>query len=173
MLIDSSLWLTSLTIAGLLIISAFFSGSETALTGASKAKLTALKAKGSKMAARALSLKENGESLLGALLLGNNLVNILATSLATSLLTTLFQDNGVIVATFTMTFLILVFAEIMPKTYAITNPEGVSIKVAGLVKFFVVAFTPFIKAIRFFVRFTFNVLGSSLMIILKRWQQKK
>ena len=85
MLIDTNFWLTSLSIAGLLVISAFFSGSETALTGASKAKLTALKAKGSKMASRALSLKENGESLLGALLLGNNLVNILATSLATSL----------------------------------------------------------------------------------------
>ena len=69
------------------------------------------------MATRALALKENGESLLGALLLGNNLVNILATSLATSLFTSLFQDSGVIIATFTMTFLILVFAEIMPKTY--------------------------------------------------------
>tara|TARA_X000001036_G_scaffold292256_1_gene271580 strand:- start:66 stop:1055 length:990 start_codon:yes stop_codon:yes gene_type:complete len=58
-----------------------------------------------------------------------------------------------------MTFLILVFAEIMPKTYAITNPEGVSIRVAGLVRFFVLAFTPFIRAIRFFVRFIFNVFG--------------
>ena len=151
MLIDTNFWLVSISIAGLLIISAFFSGSETALTGASKAKLTALKARGSKMATRALALKENGESLLGALLLGNNLVNILATSLATSLFTSLFQENGVIIATFTMTFLILVFAEIMPKTYAITNPEGVSIRVAGLVRFFVFAFTPFIKAIRFFV----------------------
>ena len=62
MLIDSSFWLTLLSIAGLLIISAFFSGSETALTGASKAKLTALKARGSKMATRALALKENGAS---------------------------------------------------------------------------------------------------------------
>ena len=159
MLIDSGFWLISLSIVGLLIVSAFFSGSETALTGASKAKLTALKAKGSKMATRALALKENGESLLGALLLGNNLVNILATSLATSLMTALFQDNGVIVATFTMTFLILVFAEIMPKTYAITNPESVSIKVAGLVRFFVFVFTPFIKAVRFFVRFIFHIFG--------------
>ena len=99
MLIESSFWFTSLSIVALLIISAFFSGSETALTGASKAKLTALKARGSKMATRALALKENGESLLGALLLGNNLVNILATSLATSVFTALFQDNGIIVAT--------------------------------------------------------------------------
>ena len=60
MLIDTNFWLVSISIAGLLIISAFFSGSETALTGASKAKLTALKAKGSKMATRALALKENG-----------------------------------------------------------------------------------------------------------------
>ena len=149
MLIESSFWLTSLSIIGLLIISAFFSGSETALTGASKAKLTALKARGSKMAKRALDLKENGESLLGALLLGNNLVNILATSLATSVFTVLFQDNGVIIATFTMTFLILVFAEIMPKTYAITNPEVVSIRVAGLVRFFVLAFTPLLGQLDF------------------------
>ena len=69
MLIESSFWLSSLSIVGLLIISAFFSGSETALTGASKAKLTALKARGSKMATRALALKESSESLLGALLL--------------------------------------------------------------------------------------------------------
>ena len=64
-------------------------------------------------------------------------------------MTALFQDNGVLVATFTMTFLILVFAEIMPKTYAITNPESVSIKVAGLVKFFVFVFTPLLKQLDF------------------------
>ena len=127
----------------------FFSGSETALTGASKAKLTALKAKGSKMASRALALKENGESLLGALLLGNNLVNILATSSSNFVNDSSFQDNGVIVATFTMTFLILVFAEIMPKTYAITNPESVSIKVAGLVKFLYLSLPPSLKQLDF------------------------
>ncbi|MDC3067749.1 HlyC/CorC family transporter [Paracoccaceae bacterium] len=159
MVIDSSFLVTSLSIVGLLVLSAFFSGSETALTGASKAKLTGLKGKGSKMAERALELKENNGSLLGALLLGNNLVNILATSLATSILTTTFKESGVLIATFVMTLLILIFAEIMPKTYAITNPEGVSIKVAAPVKFFVLAFTPFVKAIRLFVRITFNIFG--------------
>jgi len=153
-----SLWLSFSSIFGLLILSAFFSGSETALTGASKAKLTGLKERGSKKAHNALKLKDNNESLLGALLLGNNLVNILATSLATSLLTAIFNDSGVFIATILMTSLILIFAEIMPKTYAITNPESVSLKVASLVRFFVFAFTPFIKAIRFIVTVIFTIL---------------
>ncbi len=157
MTFNISLLLSFTPILGLLILSAFFSGSETALTGASKAKLTGLKEKGSKKAANALKLKENNENLLGALLLGNNLVNILATSLATSLLTGIYEESGVFIATIVMTSLILIFAEIIPKTYAITNPEVVSLRVANLVRYFVFSFTPLVRAIRFLVKIIFSI----------------
>ncbi len=157
MTFNISLLLSFTPILGLLILSAFFSGSETALTGASKAKLTGLKEKGSKKALNALKLKENNENLLGALLLGNNLVNILATSLATSLLTGIYKDSGVFIATIIMTALILIFAEIIPKTYAITNPEEVSLRVANPVRYFVLSFTPFVRAIRFLVKIIFSI----------------
>ena len=157
MTFNISLLLSFTPILGLLILSAFFSGSETALTGASKAKLTGLKEKGSKKAHNALKLKENNENLLGALLLGNNLVNILATSLATSILTGIYAESGVFIATLVMTSLILIFAEIIPKTYAITNPEAVSLSVANTVRYFVFCFTPFVRAIRFLVKIIFSI----------------
>ncbi len=157
MTFNISLLLSFTPILGLLILSAFFSGSETALTGASKAKLTGLKEKGSKKAHNALKLKENNENLLGALLLGNNLVNILATSLATSILTGIYAESGVFIATLVMTSLILIFAEIIPKTYAITHPEAVSLNVANTVRYFVFSFTPFVRAIRFLVKIIFSI----------------
>ena len=84
-IMDLSAWLTIVGIFALLGISAFFSGSETALTAASRGKLHSLADRGSSGAERALRLTENSERLIGSVLLGNNLVNILAASLATSL----------------------------------------------------------------------------------------
>ena len=117
---DAAIWLPALAILFLLFVSAFFSGSETALTAANRAKLHGMEGEGS---ARALHLKEDSERLIGGILLGNNLANILATSLATALFTTLLGENGVAAATLIMTALVLIFAEVLPKTYAIINPE--------------------------------------------------
>ncbi len=150
--LDMNLWFTLFSIFILLIISAFFSGSETALTGASKAILRTMTDKGSKGAKKALSLKEENEKLIGSLLLGNNLINILAASLATSFLTKQFKEGGVAIATLVMTLLILIFSEVLPKTYAITNPEKSASKVAPLVNFFVIFFAPIVTAIRSLVR---------------------
>ena len=122
-IMDLSAWLTIVGIFALLGISAFFSGSETALTAASRGKLHSLADRGSSGASRALRLTENSERLIGAVLLGNNPVNILAASLATSLFMRLFGENGVALATLVMTFLVLVFAEVLPKTYAILQSE--------------------------------------------------
>ena len=127
---DTAFWLTCAGIMGLLVLSAFFSGSETALTAASRGKLRAQADKGSKAAQRALGITEDSEKLIGSVLLGNNLVNILATSLATALFTRVFGDSGVALATLVMTALVLIFAEVLPKTYAITNSE----KAAALVR---------------------------------------
>ena len=133
--LDLSLWITAASIFGLLIVSAFFSGSETALTGASKAILRNMTDKGSKGAKKALQLREDNEKLIGSLLLGNNLINILAAALATNFLTQYFDEGGVVIATIIMTLLILIFSEVLPKTYAITNPETTASKIAHLVNF--------------------------------------
>jgi Mg2+/Co2+ transporter CorB len=102
-LFDTAFWITAAAILILLMFSGFFSGSETALTAASRGKLRTLADQKSRGAEMALKLKEDNERLIGGILLGNNLANILATSLATALLTRLFGDSGVALATLAMT----------------------------------------------------------------------
>ena len=156
---DLALWGSIAAIVALLLLSAFFSGSETALTAASRAKLHAMADKGSRGAAIALRLIEDRERLIGAVLLGNNLVNILATSLATSLLTLLFGSSGVALATLLMTLLVLVFAEVMPKTYAITNAEKAATRVSPLINTVVILLSPLVAVVRVLVRFFLRLLG--------------
>ena len=122
-MLDAAFWTTAGAILFLLVLSGFFSGSETALTAASRGKLRSNADKGNKGAQKAFDVTEDREKLIGSVLLGNNLVNILATSLATAMFTRVFGDNGVALATLVMTVLVLIFAEVLPKTYAITNPE--------------------------------------------------
>lgn len=156
---DTAFWITSGAIVALLILSGFFSGSETALTAASRGKLRTQADKGSRGAARALAVTEDNERLIGAVLLGNNLVNILAASLATALFTRLFGDSGVALATLVMTLLVLVFAEVLPKTYAITNPERASALVAPVISLVISLLSPIIMAVRAFVRAVLRVFG--------------
>jgi Mg2+/Co2+ transporter CorB len=157
--IDTALWLTAAAIIALLVLSGFFSGSETALTASSRAKLRAQADKGSKGAQLALTLTEDGERLIGSVLLGNNLVNILAASLATALFTRLFGDSGVALATLVMTLLVLIFAEVLPKTYAITNPETAAARVAAPIKLIVLVFSPVVAAVRMLVRGILALFG--------------
>ena len=131
---DLAFWTTIVAILFLLVLSAFFSGSETALTAASRGKLHAQADKGNRGAKRALQITEDNERLIGSVLLGNNLVNILATSLATALFTSLFGESGVALATLVMTLLVLIFAEVLPKTYAITQPENAAAGVSGAIR---------------------------------------
>ncbi len=156
---DTSFWMTSAAIFVLLLLSGFFSGSETALTAASRAKLQALADKGVRGARRAIRLTRDSERLIGAVLLGNNLVNILAASLATALFTRLFGESGVALATLVMTFMVLVFAEVLPKTYAITNPESAAIRVSPLILPVVRLFSPVVTLIRAFVRLLLRLFG--------------
>ena len=154
-----TVWGTMAAIVILLLLSAFFSGSETALTAASRAKLNGLAEKGSKGAQRALNLTDDNERLIGAVLLGNNLVNILAASLATSLFTLLFGNSGVALATLVMTLLVLIFAEVMPKTYAITNPESAALRVSPIIAIVVRVLSPMVNTVRILVRFFLRMLG--------------
>ena len=158
-MVTDAIWITSGAILLLLVMSAFFSGSETALTAASRGKLRSQADKGSRPAARALRLTEDSERLIGSVLLGNNLVNILATSLATALFTTAFGESGVVIATLAMTLLVLIFAEVLPKTYAITNAERAAAAVSGPISLVVTVFAPVVSAVRLLVRTVLRVFG--------------
>jgi len=156
---DPSFWWTCIGIAALLGLSGFFSGSETALTAINRATMHHLAAKGSKGARVALDLTEDNERLIGSILLGNNLVNILAASLATSLFTTAFGESGVAWATLVMTLLVLVFAEVTPKTYAITYPERAAVRVAPVLQVLVRLFAPVVNGVRLVVRLALAMVG--------------
>ena len=156
---DAALWGTTATILLLLVMSGFFSGSETALTTASRGKLHAKSEEGSKGAEKALSLREDSERLIGGILLGNNLVNILAASLATQLFTRLFGDSGVAIATLVMTLLVLVFAEVLPKTYAILNAEKAATLVSRPIGAVVSVLAPIVAAVNFIVSGVLHLLG--------------
>ncbi len=157
--LDSSFWLTAAAILGLLVVSAFFSGSETALTASSRGKLRAQADKGSAGARIALEVTEDNERMIGALLLGNNVVNILAASLATALLTRTFGDSGVALATFVMTLLVLIFGEVLPKTYAITYAEPAASRVAPIIRIVIRVFSPIVSVVRVLVRGMLWVFG--------------
>lgn len=156
---DSAFWMTAGAIMLLLVLSGFFSGSETALTAASRGKLRTQADKGSKGAQRALDITEDNERLIGSVLLGNNLVNILATSLATALFTRAFGESGVALATLVMTMLVLIFAEVLPKTYAITNAETAASRVSPIIAVVVKVFAPIVSAVRFLVRIVLRLVG--------------
>ena len=155
----STLWATAIGVVCLLVLSAFFSGSETALTGASRARLRRRADDGARSAKLALKLTDDSESLIGAILLGNNLVNILATSLATSLLLGVFGESGVLIATAVMTVLVLVFAEVLPKTYAISRPETAAETVAAPVAVVVRLFSPVVRLVRAIVGAALSLIG--------------
>ncbi len=156
---DTAFYSTAAGIFLLLILSAFFSGSETALTAASRGKLRAQADKGSRGAERALEITEDNERLIGSVLLGNNLVNILATSLATALFTRAFGDGGVALATLVMTLLVLIFAEVLPKTYAITNAETAAARVSPVIRVVILVFSPIVAAVRTLVRAVLALFG--------------
>ncbi|MFK7744032.1 MAG: HlyC/CorC family transporter [Roseobacter sp.] len=157
--LDATFWITSGVILFLLVLSGFFSGSETALTAASRGKLRSLADKGNKGAERALNITEDNERLIGSVLLGNNLVNILAASLATSIFTRAFGESGVALATLVMTLLVLIFAEVLPKTYAITNSETAASLVSRPISFIVTIFAPVVAAVRVLVRGVLRLFG--------------
>ena len=159
MTLDAAFWITAVSILGLLCLSAFFSGSETALTASSRGKLKAQADKGSSGAVSAMAVTEDSERMIGALLLGNNIVNILSASLATALLTRLFGDSGVALATLGMTVLVLIFGEVLPKTFAITYPEAVATRVAPIIRVLIIVFSPVVTVVRALVRGMLHLLG--------------
>ncbi len=126
----------------LLMASAFFSGSETALTAASEARMRALAKRGEERATAVEKLLAHKDKLISSLLIGNNLVNVVATSLATSLAIASLGEGGVVVASLVMTVILVIFAEVMPKTYAVNNADRFALGVAKIVRVIVFFLTP-------------------------------
>ena len=156
---------TLTTIGGiflLLVLSAIFSGSETALTAASQPRMHLLSKQGDRRADIVTSLFAQREKMIGAILLGNNLVNILASAMATSLLITLFGDHGVLYATVAMTLLVLIFGEVMPKTYAFYNADRVALAVAPIFRYVVAFLSPVTQAVSIVIRATMRLFGVRL-----------
>ena len=150
-----------ISIIFLLALSGFFSGSETALTAASRARMHQLEQDGNKRAKRVNRLITDRESLIGTILLGNNLVNILASVLMTALVTNLFGQSGLslAIATAIMTILVLVFAEVLPKTYAITRPNKMAMTVSRPIGILVNLLGWIVACIQLIVNFTLGLFG--------------
>lgn len=150
---------TLIGIGILLALSGFFSGSETALTAASRGRIHQAARNGSVRARTVEELTGNKERLIGAILLGNNLVNILASSLATSVLIATFGQSGVVYATLVMTLAVVVFAEVLPKTWAINRPDEFALGVAPSVKILVTLLSPATLGVNLLVRALLRLVG--------------
>lgn len=143
----------------LMMASAFTSGTETAMTGASPARIHQMAAEGNRRARLAKRLLEQKEKLIGSLLLGNNLFNVLATAIAADLLIKLFGDAGIAYATLIMTALVVVFAEVLPKTYAIRNPERMALGLAPAANLLVLVLSPVTQLVQWLINGAFRLFG--------------
>lgn len=156
----AAILLTLAAIFALLLLSAFFSGSETALTAASRSRLHQLAERGDRRARQAGRLIDRRESLIGAILLGNNAVNILASALATGLMIGFFGEPGVAYATVAMTLLVFLFAEVLPKTWAIRHADRAVLAVAPGLRVLVAALAPVTRAVHALADALLTLVGS-------------
>ena len=146
----------------LLVVSAFFSGSETSLTATSRARMHELERRGNWRAGIVQQLTAMRERFIGTVLLGNNVVNIAASALATSVLLEIFGDAGVLYATIGMTLLVLIFGEVLPKTYAIINADRVALLVAPVLRMLVTVFGPIVMTVEYVVKHTLRLFGADI-----------
>ena len=140
----------------LIILSGFLSGSETAITATSKARILYKKKKGSKRAGYVLELLDKKDNVISTLLLSNNLVNILASSLATAFFYDLFGVEGIFYATLIMTVVIVIFAEVLPKTYAINRPNRTALLISPIIYYLNKILFIFVFVINLIVRLIFR-----------------
>ena len=152
-------WLTVLAVIMCLVISAFFSASETALTASSRAAMNRLEKQGNRDAGIVNRLLATRERLLGAILFANNFTNIAASTLATGLLLAFFGQAGEIYAAFVMTFLIFILAEVLPKTAAFNAPDRMALAVAKPVERTVRLFAPLLRVVEWLVRIILRAVG--------------
>lgn len=159
----ATLGVVFLFILVLLAVSAVFSAAETALTAASRGRMHQLEREGDKAAARVNKLFAKRETMIGAVLLGYNLINILSSALATEFITKSVPGAlGVAIATALMTVLVLVFVEVLPKTLAILRPDDMARGLSGVILIVVKLFGPIIWAIQWVVRMTLRPFGVTM-----------
>ena len=152
-------WISCAVVVFCLVVSAFFSASETALTGSSRASMMRLQKQGSRQAGIVNQLLATRERMIGALLLGNNVANIVASTLATAVFTLSFGELGVLYATGAMTALVVIFAEVLPKTIAINASDRIALIVARPMQVIVMLLAPVLTVIESLVRVMMKMLG--------------
>ena len=152
------------TLILLVLISGFLSGSETAITATSKARIISKIKKGSKNADYVLKILNNKDSVISSLLLSNNLVNILASSLATAFFYDIFGIKGIFYATLLMTVILVLFAEVLPKTYSINKPTRTALKISPIIYYLNRFLFPFVYLINFIVKLFFKKIETDISI---------
>ncbi len=143
----------------LALISGLFSAAETGLTAASRARMHQLEREGDKRAIAVNKLLGQRERMMGSLLLGNNLLNIVAASVTTALLAAPLGDFGVAAAAGVTTVIVLIFAEVLPKTYAIAYPNETALRIAPFARFFMVVLSPVVSTVQWIVARTLTLFG--------------
>mgnify|MGYP001689570949 FL=1 len=144
----------------LLVLSALFSSSETALTTVNRIRVRTLAGQGDKRAMTLLAVLQNPEKMLSVILIGNNVVNLYASSLATTVTLSLFGSKLVGVATGILTLAVLVFGEVAPKTMASRNAEQIALRAAGPVKVLMWLFTPLVFVVNNLARLVMKLFGA-------------
>ena len=140
---DVHLWMF-IVLGVLIALSAFFSASETAFSSMNEIRMKNYAKEGNKKAKTALKIAQNYDKALSTILIGNNIVNIASASLGTVIATILFGANGAWISTIAMTILVLIFGEILPKSFAKENAENFALKVAGILRFLMKLFSPLV-----------------------------
>lgn len=152
-------WISLGIVFACLMISAFFSGAETALTAASRARMLAMENNGDARAAMVNRLLKLRDRLIGTLLIGNNIVNTAAASLTTAVLLSVFGDVGIAYATVIVSVMVIIFSEVLPKTVAINSPDNVALRVSRPVALIMWLFTPLTVTLDRIIRFLLRITG--------------
>ena len=161
------------SIFGLIILSAFFSGSETSLTSASKPRMHNLARTGKKNAKIFEELFKNKEMLICTILFANNLVNILASAIATKILIELTNNEGILYATIIMTLMILIFGELIPKTLALSKADQFALKIAPFMRILVYILYPLTVTLNFIATTLLKIFGVNYLNFKKEEVSEK
>lgn len=149
---DSSSVSQIIALVFLVAMSAVFSSSETAITSVSKIKVRQLDQKDNKNAHLLKKLHDNMQTTISTILIGNNIVNIAASSIATILFTNIFHQNGALISTVVMTVFVLIFGEVLPKTIAQYKNKSVALKFSRFIYFLTLVFKPIVKVLNLLTR---------------------
>lgn len=156
---DTAFYLSILVIVLCQVISALTSAAETAVTAVSRARLHHLMEEGNERAGLVIRLRQQKEALIGAILLGNNAVNILASAVATSIAIQDFGGKGVAVATLIMTLVVVIFGEVLPKTYALKHTERVALAISPMLNLIFIVLSPISRLINRFIQWMLWLIG--------------